>query len=153
MMHMPASHHYRLHRGSRSSHQQIARIVRELNVSPILDVGAAQGLIGQLLGSSGLEIDAVEPNPAWADAARPYYSHVFAATIEQAPLEPSRYRAVVCGDVLEHTVDPVSVLRRLRTHATDDAVFIISVPNVAHLAVRLMLLFGRFPRKIGRAHV
>ncbi|HEY0736539.1 MAG TPA: hypothetical protein VGD69_16605, partial [Herpetosiphonaceae bacterium] len=30
--------------------------------------------------------------------------------------------------------------------ATDDALFIISLPNVAHLAVRLMLLFGRFPQ-------
>jgi hypothetical protein len=38
------------------------------------------------------------------------------------------------------------VLHRLRQAATDDATFIISLPNVAHLAVRLMLLFGRFPR-------
>jgi 2-polyprenyl-3-methyl-5-hydroxy-6-metoxy-1,4-benzoquinol methylase len=146
MMHMPASPHYRLHRGPRSSHQQITRQVRELNVGPVLDVGAAQGLIGQLLLDSGLEIDAVEANPAWADAARPYYRKVFADKIEDAPLSPGLYKIVICGDVLEHTVDPVAVLRRLRTCASPDAVFIISVPNVAHIAVRFMLLMGRFPR-------
>jgi len=48
--------------------------------------------------------------------------------------------------VLEHTVDPVAVLGQLRAVATDDAVFIISLPHVAHLAVRLLLLLGRFPR-------
>jgi 2-polyprenyl-3-methyl-5-hydroxy-6-metoxy-1,4-benzoquinol methylase len=146
MMHMPVSHHYRLHRGPRSSHQQIARIVRELNLSPVLDVGAAQGIIGQLLHASGLEVDAVEPNPAWADAARPHYRNVFASRIEDAPLAPSQYRVIVCGDVLEHTVDPLAALRRLIAHGTEDAVFVVSVPNVAHIAVRFMLLFGRFPR-------
>ena len=35
---------------------------------------------------------------------------------------------------------------RLREAATEDATFIISVPNVAHMAVRLMLLFGYFPK-------
>ena len=48
--------------------------------------------------------------------------------------------------MLEHTPDPVSVLKRLREAAAEDATFIVSLPNVAHLAVRLMLLFGRFPK-------
>jgi hypothetical protein len=38
------------------------------------------------------------------------------------------------------------VLRRLRDVATEDARFIVSLPNVAHLAVRLLLLAGQFPR-------
>ncbi len=138
--------HYRLHRDPKSSHQQIARLVRRLGASPTLDVGAAQGVLGQLVGGGGLILDAVEPNPDWAERARPHYRHVFASTIEEAPLAPGSYRAVVCGDVLEHTVDPVGVLGQLRAVATDDAVFIISLPHVAHLAVRLLLLLGRFPR-------
>ncbi len=61
-------------------------------------------------------------------------------------LPPKTYRMVICGDVLEHVPDPVGVLRKLKDAATDDAVFVVSVPNVAHLAVRLMLLFGYFPK-------
>jgi 2-polyprenyl-3-methyl-5-hydroxy-6-metoxy-1,4-benzoquinol methylase len=138
--------HYRVHRDPKSSHQQISRLVRELQLSPILDVGAAQGMLWHLVQPAELVIDGIEANPQWAEMARPYYRQVWACYAEQAPLESKSYKLVVCGDVLEHTPDPVSVLKRLLDAATDDAKFIISVPNVAHLAVRLMLLFGKFPK-------
>jgi len=139
-------HHYRLHRDPRSSHQQIIGHVLRLKKDPVLDVGAAQGIFGRLAEGSGLVMDAVEPHPEWAEHARPHYRQVFNSTIEAAPLPDKSYRTVICGDVLEHTADPVAVLRRLRGAATDDATFIVSVPNVAHLAVRMMLLFGKFPK-------
>lgn len=139
-------HHYRLHHDPLSSHQQIATYVRELKRGPILDVGSAQGMFGQLMQGSGIEIDAVEPHPVWAESAKPFYRQMFQATIEDAPLPDSRYNVIVCADVLEHTVNPVAVLNRLRACATPDATFIISLPNVAHVAVRTMLLFGYFPK-------
>jgi SAM-dependent methyltransferase len=138
--------HYRLHRDPKSSHQQIVALVRRLGRSPILDVGAAQGFLGQLLQTSELPIDAVEPNAYWAEQARPFYRQVFASSIEDAQLPAGTYPVIVCADVLEHTVDPVEVLGQLRRVATPDAVFVISLPNVAHLAVRLLLLAGRFPQ-------
>jgi 2-polyprenyl-3-methyl-5-hydroxy-6-metoxy-1,4-benzoquinol methylase len=98
------------------------------------------------VAGQGLTLDGVEANPAWADMARPYYRHVWASFVEDAPLPDRTYKLVVCGDILEHTPDPVAILRRLRQAATDDATFVVSVPNVAHLAVRLMLLAGRFPK-------
>ncbi len=138
--------HYRPHHDPRSSHQQILAHVLRLRAEPVLDVGAAQGILGRMAQSSGLAIDAVEPHADWADEARPFYRQVFASGIEAAPLPQGKYRTVVCGDVLEHTVDPVAVLRRLAEAATNDAAFIISVPNAAHISVRLLLLIGRFPR-------
>ena len=120
--------------------------MRELRLSPVLDVGCAQGMLGHLVAGHGLTLDGVEANPAWADMARPYYRDVWASFVEDAPLPAREYRLVVCGDILEHTPDPVAILRRLRQAATPDATFIISVPNVAHVAVRLMLLAGRFPK-------
>ena len=103
-------------------------------------------MLGRSIQDSGLTIDGVEMNPAWAELARPFYRTVWAGSIEAAPLPEKTYKLIVCADVLEHTPDPRSVLMRLREAAADDAVFIISVPNVAHLAVRMMLLFGRFPK-------
>jgi len=138
--------HYRVHRDPKSSHQQISKLVRELRLSPILDVGAAQGMLGHSLQDSGFTIDGIEANPQWAEMARPMYRQVWASYAEQAPLEPKTYKLVVCGDVLEHTPDPVGVLKKLAEATTDDARFIISVPNVAHLAIRLMLLLGKFPK-------
>lgn len=138
--------HYRLHHDPKSSHQQIAQLLRRWGRSPVLDVGAAQGFLGQLLGDSGLALDAVEPQPFWAEQARPFYRQVFAASVEAANLPAHSYPVVVCADVLEHTVDPAAVLGQLREVATPDALFVISLPNVAHLAVRLLLLGGQFPK-------
>ncbi|MCY2951016.1 MAG: class I SAM-dependent methyltransferase [Planctomycetota bacterium] len=138
--------HYRLHKDPRSSHQQIARLLNQLRPEPILDVGAAQGFLGRLLQGANLTIDAVEPNPQWAEHARPFYRNVFPSTVENADLPPKTYNAIVCADVLEHLIDPLATLRRLRTTAADNAVFIISLPNIAHLAIRMMLLTGQFPQ-------
>lgn len=139
-------HHYRLHHDPLSSHQQIASLVREMKRAPVLDVGSAQGMLGQLLQGSGLDVDAVEPNPEWGNSARQYYRNLQIAGIENADLTDGHYQVVVCADVLEHTMDPVGVLKRLRQCATKDAVFIVSLPNIAHISVRMMLLFGFFPR-------
>ena len=141
-----AQEHYRLRRDPKSSHQQIARLLKERGPGQVLDVGAAQGILGQLLSDSGLTIDAIEPNTTWAQAAKPYYRLVLNSTVESADLPDSTYDCIVCADVLEHLPDPLSTLQRLRRAGKSDATFIISLPNVAHLAVRTMLLFGRFPK-------
>ena len=122
--------------------------MRGLRRSPVLDVGCAQGIIGHLIRDLGLTVDGVEANGEWAQLARESgaYRTIWANLIEDAPLPPKTYELVICGDILEHTPDPVAVLKKLREAATDDATFIISLPNVAHLAIRLMLLFGRFPK-------
>ena len=122
--------------------------MRGLRRSPVLDVGCAQGIIGHLIRDLGLTVDGVEANGEWAQLARESgaYRTIWANLIEDAPLPPKAYELVICGDILEHTPDPVAVLKKLREAATDDATFIISLPNVAHLAIRLMLLFGRFPK-------
>lgn len=112
----------------------------------MLDVGAAQGILGQLLQESAIIIDAIEPNSQWADQARPHYRQVINSTVEAADLGQAIYDCIVCADVLEHLPDPTATLKRLRQVAKSDATFIISLPNVAHLAVRTMLLFGRFPK-------
>jgi 2-polyprenyl-3-methyl-5-hydroxy-6-metoxy-1,4-benzoquinol methylase len=141
-----ATPHYRVHHDPKSSHQQISSLVRGLRLSPVLDVGCAQGMLGHLVAGGGLTLDGVEANAEWAAMARPHYRNVWASYVEQAPLPDKEYKLVVCGDILEHTPDPVSVLKRLRQAAADDATFIVSVPNIAHVAVRGLLLLGKFPK-------
>lgn len=120
--------------------------MRRIGRAPVLDVGAAHGELGQLLGREGMVIDAIEPHPAWAAHAQPHYRRVYCSGVEAADLPARTYRAVVCADVLEHTADPVASLRLLRDAATPDALFVISLPNVAHISARLLLLCGQFPQ-------
>lgn len=93
-----------------------------------------------------MAIDAIEPDAAAAEEAAPLYRSVQRSTVEDAELPIDTYRIVVCADVLEHLDDPETQLQRLVASATDDAVIIVSVPNVAHVAARLLLLAGKFPR-------
>lgn len=137
---------YELHLDPRSSHQRIGRFLRRLGRQPILDVGASSGQLGRILAGTNLIIDGVEPDADAADAARKFYRSIVTARIEDAELPTATYEVVVCADVLEHTRDPVAVLRHLVAASTSEAVFIISLPNVAHIAARLLLLAGAFPR-------
>ena len=135
---------YELHAGRDSSHRILADFVRHYGKEPVLDVGAAHGYVGQLLAQDHLAIDGIEPHLEFAAAARPFYRQLFATTVEDAPLDKT-YGTIVCGDVLEHLVDPLATLRRLTAHLQPGGVVLVSLPNVAHLAVRLLLLSGRFP--------
>lgn len=137
---------YSLHSDPRSSHQRIAKFLRGLGREPILDVGASSGQLGQLLAGSGLKIDGIEPDAESAAFARPHYRSFSATTVEAAELPGAPYRVIVAADVLEHTADPTGVLKHLVAASTEDALFVISLPNVAHLAARLLVLSGRFPR-------
>lgn len=137
---------YELHLDPRSSHQRIAAYLRRLGRGPILDVGAASGALGRLVAGSGLEIDGLEPDPPSAAEARPFYRSMTVAGIEEADLPTAAYDVIVLADVLEHLPRPDSVLLRLRLAATSDAIFVISLPNVAHFAARALLAAGKFPR-------
>lgn len=137
---------YSLHSDPRSSHQRIAKFLRGLGREPILDVGASSGQLGQLLAGSGLKIDGIEPDAESAALARHHYRSFSATTVEAAELPSAPYRVIVAADVLEHTTDPTNVLKHLVAASTEDALFVISLPNVAHLAARLLVLSGRFPQ-------
>lgn len=51
------------------------------------------------------------------------------------------FDTILCYDVLEHLVDPVSVMRRLRELAAPDAHLQVSIPNARYIALIWDLLF------------
>ncbi len=101
--------------GAWSSHSWIVgRLSRLAEGRKVLDVGTATGTIGRMCKGKGLIFDGIEPNPAWADAARPYYNKLEVKTLETCSEQfLSGHHAVVCADVLEHMKDPESVLNKL----------------------------------------
>ena len=51
---------------------------------------------------------------------------------------------VLLLDVLEHLRNPEQILRQSHEVLKPDGLLIVSLPNIANIHVRLMLLFGRF---------
>lgn len=64
--------------------------------------------------------------------------------VENLSALPRGYDVVVAADLLEHLTEPQQMLRRIREALPPGGLLLISVPNVAHLSVRLTLLFGSF---------
>lgn len=111
----------------------------------ILDVGTATGMVGSMACEAGHKFFGVEPNMEWAKLAQPYYQQIMISPLEETEDEYlSNFDVVICGDVLEHLVNPEKQLDRLVRLQKPGTVFIVSVPNVANIVVRLQLLFGRF---------
>jgi SAM-dependent methyltransferase len=144
---MPAepSGPYLLKADRHSSHAIILARLGEGRGRRALDVGAADGFLAERLTAQGWEVTALEADPALAERARGRCRHVVVADLDRGvPVVPGPFEAIVYGDVLEHLADPLGALVGLNRSASPDAVIIVSLPNVAHLWVRLNLLFGHF---------
>jgi 2-polyprenyl-3-methyl-5-hydroxy-6-metoxy-1,4-benzoquinol methylase len=81
----------------------------------LLDVGCAAGLALLEAKRLGFSPSGLEPEPAMAARARARTGvPVLAASLEQALLQRGQREVVTCFDVLEHFVDPLAALRRMR---------------------------------------
>lgn len=129
-----------------SSHSTIQKLLRAFPAGTrVLDVGTASGTIGKICQDQGFLLRGVEPVAAWAEESRPFYEEICAQDLEHtSDAFLTAHQVVICADVLEHMPDPEAQLRRLVRLQQPGAVFLISVPNIANLWVRLNLLFGKF---------
>lgn len=129
-----------------SSHSLIRQWFGSFNQGVrVLDVGTATGTLGRMCQNLDLQLNGLEPNPEWAETARPYYQQVMACDLDSAPDEfLANHDVVVLADVLEHMCSPDQSLERLVSLQQPGTLFIVSVPNVTNLWVRLKILFGRF---------
>ncbi len=104
-----------------------------------LELGCGAGIFGALLREQigGAHVIGVEVHPDAAAEARKRLDVVIESPIEAAlnSIPDESVDCVVCNDVLEHLVDPWSVLRRLRSILRPGGTVVSSIPNVRHFPV------------------
>ena len=129
-----------------SSHSRISSLLEALPAqSKVLDVGTATGMLARRCAGFSLRFFGIESMAEWAAVAKPFYEEMWVCQFDEAPEEAlSGYDAIILGDVLEHMPSPKTTLKKLMELQSSGCRFIISVPNVANLWVRLHLLMGRF---------
>jgi len=123
-----------------------------LECKKILDIGCNEGALGaslkmrQAAWVAGAEID-----PIAAGIAAERLDDIFVGDLEGLEFR-DRFRncgfdGVICGDVLEHLQDPWGLLDFLvREVATQNAVFVVSLPNVGHWStIYSVFLLGHWP--------
>jgi len=111
----------------------------------ILDVGCAEGAIGKYLKAHrpGIRCVGIEADPIAAQSAEKIYDLVFSQPVENVVIT-ERFDCIVCGDILEHLIDPHRVLKRFHSLLNDAGILVGSVPNVGHWTVIRGLMKGRF---------
>jgi 2-polyprenyl-3-methyl-5-hydroxy-6-metoxy-1,4-benzoquinol methylase len=142
---MSATRRYVLKPDPHSSHSVILKWLGEGRGRRILDVGAADGIVSRRLTERGWRVTGVEGDAALAQAGARWCERMLTANLNrEIPEVAGPFDAILYGDVLEHLVDPLRVLVELDRALVPDGFVVISVPNIAHLYIRLLLLVGRF---------
>jgi SAM-dependent methyltransferase len=110
-----------------------------------LDLGAWKGDVGLAIREARGEarLEGIEPDgPARAELGRRY--DAVWPSLDARPADSPPADVGLALDVIEHVVDPVTLLRALARAVKPGCHLLVSVPNVAHWSARASLLLGRF---------
>ncbi len=116
----------------------------------VLEFGCAAGAMSRSLSAAGNRVTGIELDAKAAAQARAACEEVIVADLDTRLLvdllPATPFDAAVFSGILERLRDPRQVLDEARALLGPHGYAVISVPNVAHGAVRLSLLRGRFDR-------
>jgi 2-polyprenyl-3-methyl-5-hydroxy-6-metoxy-1,4-benzoquinol methylase len=128
-----------------SSHSQILTVCAEGNGRKLLDVGCARGHLSSALQEQGWNVTGIEYDSHDAKVAQEAGIAMIVGTAESVLSNMvDTFDVIVFADVLEHFVEPLEVLTMAKRRLKPGGRIVISIPNVAHLTVRLQLLLGSF---------
>ena len=122
--------------------------------SNCLDVGCWTGNLGKaLIEKKNCTVDGMDFRDDVLKYAKEVgYHKTFKLNLNSPELDFSllgdtKYDFIIFADVLEHLINPDNILHSLKNNLTPDGNIIISLPNVAFLLNRILLLFGRWNYK------
>jgi 2-polyprenyl-3-methyl-5-hydroxy-6-metoxy-1,4-benzoquinol methylase len=104
----------------------------------LLEIGSNVGLFLDTAHKRGWRARGIEPSRWAVGVGRERFGvELEEGSLEQLEDAPASADAVVMLDVLEHVVDPLDALRRLRPLVADDGLLVVSTINLAGLHGRL----------------
>lgn len=114
----------------------------------LLDVGCSNGEFLFLARQRGFNTYGVEINKETAEIAVNNELDVFNGTLEDANFQNNFFSVIHLGDVIEHILDPIDLLKECRRILRKDGIIIISTPNLDCFwtkATYLLYRWFRFP--------
>jgi len=116
------------------------------NSKNILDIGCGKGWLGKKIKETRpCKITGIEVTSAGSYAHK-IYDKVYIKSVEDIipAFEKNSFDCIILGDVLEHLINPWSVLEQLTFLLQKKGVLVISLPNIQHYSIILALLRGNF---------
>lgn len=117
-----------------------------LNAKKILDVGCGEGNFAQLLKRKTQgEIWGIELDHHASSLAKEKIDHVYCGTAEDnlGQLPENYFDAIYFNDVLEHLIDPYTLLKKISSKLSSQGVIMASIPHVRYFRVLTQLIFQR----------
>jgi len=117
--------------------------------SSVLEIGPATGIMTRILQQNlRCTVTAIEIDPAAAERAAPFCERMHIGNVETFDLNnalaDSHFDFIIFADVLEHLINPLQVLERVRRFLAPKGAILASIPNVGHAGLILDLLAGHF---------
>lgn len=114
----------------------------------VLELGCSTGQVSRILTARGCEVVGVEIDAQAALVAGDHAADVLVADLDTddivGKLDGRRFEVVLMGDVLEHLRNPARALSIARSVLDPGGSIVVSLPNIAHVDLRLALLQGVF---------
>jgi 2-polyprenyl-3-methyl-5-hydroxy-6-metoxy-1,4-benzoquinol methylase len=138
--------HYPIKTSIHSSHEFVKLAVGR--GQEVLDVGCGEGFLAEQIQQMGNHVTGIDvlPQAKRQEAFDGYIQGDLEQGIdaETPALRGKEFDKVLLLDVLEHLRAPEKLLEDCQPLLKSNGHLIVSLPNVANITVRLMLLFGRF---------
>ena len=108
----------------------------------VLEIGCGAGATMKWIRSHHTVQNAVgiEMVPEMAKRAASVFDSILSGNVETMDLPEGRFDLIIALDVLEHLVDPWSVVRRLHVLLSPGGMIVASIPNIGHFSVAGPLL-------------
>ncbi|PNQ05591.1 hypothetical protein KU43_03910 [Mesotoga sp. SC_NapDC2] len=115
----------------------------------VLEIGCGEGNNAAYLREKGATyIAGIELSCRHGEIAATRMDEIFIGSVEEdLPnwLLNREFDLVICGDVIEHLIDPWRTLERLRNVIPSSGYLVASIPNIRHYSVvKELVLRGRF---------
>lgn len=117
--------------------------------SRTLELGCGEGRTGAYLLREGIasEVVGVEIDKEASTEAKKNISSVICGDLNdlrtigpENDIMPGTFDVILCGDVLEHLVNPWATITHCASLLNDDGRMVISIPNIKHWSVLLPLI-------------
>jgi 2-polyprenyl-3-methyl-5-hydroxy-6-metoxy-1,4-benzoquinol methylase len=108
----------------------------------LLDVGCALGYFLEVAKESGFDVYGVEISSFSSKIAQEKFGAavVFNGILEQCPFQENEFDVITMFDLLEHTRNPLKVLKRAKSLLKNDGIISLTTPNASGL---LKFMFGK----------
>ncbi len=118
----------------------------------VLDIGCYQGANAKYLKDKydnvkyiGLEGDAEAILNTYSEVDEIHQSDL--DTINFSSLNITNVDFIILGDILEHLKEPDALMGKIKKIIHQDALIVVSIPNIQYYETFLQLILGNFPRR------